>query len=475
MNTIFIPNTHGASDTDTLRHLKEAGLCVRFFDPKMPLRSTEAMKSAAESSGHGAYTFLMMNGDTLVPGHDCFRRMTAIGDDTGASMIYSDYLHRNKWGETTVCRLIDLQEGALRDDFDFGPLVAVRTDLLREATSEMTRNYNAAGFYDLRLRLSRKGPVVHINETLYTTEESDTGMSHHEAQFGYVDPRNRASQIEMEEACTAHLKATGAWLRPVFREIDLYAAHFDTEASVIIPVRDRCRTIADALESALSQKTDFPYNVIVIDNHSTDGTTAIIDNLAKSHDNLIHIIPDRHDLGIGGCWNTGVRHEKCGRFACQLDSDDVYSDSGVLQKIVDEFRRQQVPMIVGSYRLTDFEGNEIAPGVINHREWTPDNGRNNALRINGLGAPRCFYTPLLREIGLPNTSYGEDYAAGLRISREYQIGRIYDVLYNCRRWEGNSDAAPSREKMNANNLYKDRLRTWELQARRRINAESQEQ
>ena len=267
------------------------------------------------------------------------------------------------------------------------------------------------------------------------------------------------------------MKATGGWLAPAFKEIDLEQEKFDTEATVIIPVKNRCTTIGDALESALSQMTDFPYNVIVVDNHSSDGTTEIIDRIGETHNNLIHIIPDREDLGIGGCWNLAARHEKCGRYACQLDSDDVYSDSNVISRIVQEFRRQQVPMIIGSYCLTDFDGRELPPGVIDHREWTPDNGRNNALRINGLGAPRCFYTPLLREIGLPNTSYGEDYAIGLRISREYQIGRIYDVLYNCRRWEGNSDAAPSREKMNANNTYKDRLRSWELQARRRLNTE----
>ncbi|MDE6343603.1 MAG: glycosyltransferase [Muribaculaceae bacterium] len=472
MNTIFIPYRDDIGDSPMLKLLKDADLSIRHFEAGEPMQSTAAMKSAARNSDGGDFTFLLMSNDTLIPGADCFRRMAAIGYDTGAAMVYSDYLHRDTEGKVTACRLIDMQQGALRDDFDFGLLIAVRTDLMREVADEMTGCYNAAGFYDLRLRLSRKGAIVHINEPLYTIEEQASGTSQHEAQFAYVDPRNRTSQIEMEQACTDHLKAVGAWLKPTFREIDTEAGRFDYEASVIIPVRNRCRTIADALESALGQKTDFPYNVIVIDNHSTDGTSEIIGNLAKTHDNLIHLTPDRDDLGIGGCWNLGVRHGKCGRYACQLDSDDVYSDNGVIQKIVDEFRRQHVPMIVGSYRLTDFNGKEIPPGVIDHREWTPDNGRNNALRINGLGAPRCFYTPLLREIGLPNTSYGEDYAAGLRISREYQIGRIYDVLYNCRRWEGNSDAAPSCEKMNANNLYKDRLRTWELQARCRMNSEN---
>ena len=469
MNTIFIPS--GQCNQASAENVANAGLRVVVCDDDKPLHSTAMMKSIAAGCGEEDYTFVFFSHDTLIPGADCFKRMAEIGDATGACMLYSDYRRRDAKGNITMCPVIDYQEGSLRDDFEFGPLVAFRTAALKKAVAEMTEDYNAAGFYDMRLRLSRKGEIVHINEPLYTVSEPASDTSHHEAQFAYVDPRNRASQIEMERACTAHLKATGAWLSPDFRKPDFNQSDFRCEASVIIPVRTRCRTIADALNSALTHKTDFPYNVIVIDNHSTDGTTEIIDKMTASHPNLIHIIPDRDDLGIGGCWNTGVRHPECGRFACQLDSDDVYSNSNVLQRIVDEFRRQGVAMIVGSYRLTDFDGRELPPGVIDHREWTSDNGRNNALRINGLGAPRCFHTPILRETGLPNTSYGEDYAAGLRISREYQIGRIYDVLYNCRRWEGNSDAAPSREKMNANNLYKDRIRTWELQARRRINAE----
>lgn len=474
MNTIFLPPDPASATT--LAMLEKTGLRVVMTDRTLPMHSTAMMRTIAADCGEAAYTFVLFSHDSLIPGQDCFRRMADIGDATGAAMLYSDFRRRDTDGKTQMCPVIDYQQGSLRDDFEFGPLVAFNTAMLRKAAADMTDDYAAAGFYDLRLRLSRLGGIVHINEPLYTVETPvETSARHHEAQFAYVDPRNRQSQIEMEQACTSHLKAIGAWLAPEFEEPDFHCETFAVEASVIIPVRNRRLTIADALQSALSQKTSFPFNVIVVDNHSTDGTTDIIASIASRNPNLIHIIPDRDDLGIGGCWNTGVRHRACGRFACQLDSDDVYSHDSVLQHIIDEFISQKVAMIVGSYRLTDFDGRELPPGVIDHREWTPSNGRNNALRINGLGAPRCFFTPILRLTGLPDTSYGEDYAAGLRISRDYQIGRIYDVLYNCRRWEGNSDAAPSREKINANNLYKDRLRTWELQARMSKNAKTAKQ
>ena len=287
-----------------------------------------------------------------------------------------------------------------------------------------------------------------------------------------MDPRNREVQIEMEKVCTAHLKRIGAWLAPDFKDpdpADFDSGTFPVTATVVIPVYNRVKTIMDAVTSALGQKTDFPYNVIVVDNHSTDGTSELLSAMAFEEPRLRHVIPDRNDLGIGGCWNMAVHHELCGEYAVQLDSDDVYSGPDTLQKIVDAFREQKCAMVVGTYQMTDFRMNPIPPGIIDHREWTADNGRNNALRINGLGAPRAFWTPLLRTINLPNTSYGEDYALGLRISREYRIGRIYDVLYCCRRWEGNSDAALDIDRINANNMYKDRIRTWELEARIRKN------
>jgi glycosyltransferase involved in cell wall biosynthesis len=305
--------------------------------------------------------------------------------------------------------------------------------------------------------------IVHMNEYLYTEIETDSRKSG-EKQFDYVDPKNRQVQIEMEEICTEHLKRIGAWLAPDFKEV-AFGQSFPVTATVVIPVFNRIRTVKDAVESALSQKCDFPYNVIVVDNHSTDGTSEILSNMASRDNRLMHIVPAKHDLGIGGCWNLAVHSEHCGEFAVQLDSDDVYSGPDTLAKIVAAFHEQKCAMVVGTYQMTDFNMNPIPPGVIDHREWTEENGRNNALRINGLGAPRAFWTPLLRKLNLPNTSYGEDYALGLRISREYRIGRIYDVLYCCRRWDGNSDAALDIDKINANNLYKDRIRTWELTAR----------
>ena len=303
-----------------------------------------------------------------------------------------------------------------------------------------------------------------MSEFLYTEVEHDLRKSG-EKQFDYVDPRNRAVQVEMEAACTAHLKRIGAYLAPVFEPIAFSEEAFEVEASVIIPVRNRVRTIEDAIRSVLMQQCAFPFNIIVIDNHSTDGTTERVAALAQEDKRIIHLIPERDDLGIGGCWNLGVHHPACGRFVVQLDSDDVYSDADTLRKVVEAFYEQQCAMVVGTYMMTNFQMEMIQPGIIDHKEWTPGNGRNNALRINGLGAPRAFYTPLLRQMNLPNTSYGEDYALGLRMSRHYQIGRIYDVLYLCRRWEDNSDASLDVVKMNQHNLYKDKIRTWELEAR----------
>lgn len=424
--------------------------------------TTDAWKEIAERAT-ADYVAIFASPYSLAPGYNCLPRMARIAADSGAAMVYSDYRVTTLSGETKQVPTIDCFKGSLRDDFDFGPLVMVDTRRLRQACNSIDADYRYAGGYAVRLALSRLAGIVHIPETLYTAVETDTRTSG-EKQFDYVDPRNRTRQLEMEEACTVHLKKIGAYLEPHFKEAD-YSGDFPVEASVIIPVRNRVSTIADAVESALSQTADFKYNVIVIDNHSTDGTTGVLRGLADKYDNLKVIIPAFSDLGIGGCWNEGVNSAHCGRFAVQLDSDDLYKNTDTLQRIVDTFRKENCGMVIGSYELTDFNLNPLPPGLIDHREWTDDNGRNNALRINGLGAPRAFVTNLLREIRVPNTSYGEDYALGLAISRDYRIGRIYDSLYLCRRWEGNSDSNLDIARVNANNLYKDRLRTWEVEAR----------
>ena len=431
------------------------------------LRETQTLRDIADAVSE-KFILIYTKDHPLEMGMFALDRIISVAEDTGADMLYADHYEviTDAQGQSLRRKhpLIDCQKGALRDDFDFGSVLVFRTTSFRRAVRAMETEYKWAALYDLRLRMKK---IVHINEYLYTEIETDTRKSG-EKQFDYVDPRNRAVQIEMEQACTDHLRRIGAWLEPVFKEPDIRefgAQEYPVTASVVIPVFNRIRTVRDAVESALSQKCDFPFNVIVVDNHSTDGTTALLEELAAGDDRLVHVVPAKHDLGIGGCWNLAVHHNMCGEYAVQLDSDDVYSGPDTLSKIVAAFREQKCAMVVGTYQMTDFQMNPIPPGIIDHKEWTEDNGRNNALRINGLGAPRAFWTPLLRTINLPNTSYGEDYALGLRISREYRIGRIYDVLYCCRRWEGNSDAALDIERVNANNLYKDRIRTWELEAR----------
>ena len=430
-------------------------------------RETDCLRSIADAASE-KFILIYTKDSLLEMGMFALDRILAIAEDTGADMLYADHYEVIDGPDGEPVRrkhpLIACQKGALRDDFDFGSVLVFRTTSFRRAVRAMETDYRWAALYDLRLRMKN---IVHINEYLYTEIETDTRKSG-EKQFDYVDPRNRAVQIEMEQACTEHLKRIGAWLEPVFKEPDQREfgdPSFPVTVSVVIPVFNRIRTVKDAVESALSQVCDFPFNVIVVDNHSSDGTSELLEEIAGRDARVLHVIPSRHDLGIGGCWNLAVHHEMCGEYAVQLDSDDVYSGPDTLKKIVEAFRQQKCAMVVGTYQMTDFNMNPIPPGVIDHREWTEDNGRNNALRINGLGAPRAFWTPLLRTINLPNTSYGEDYALGLRISREYRIGRIYDVIYCCRRWDGNSDAALDIERVNANNLYKDRIRTWELEAR----------
>lgn len=432
--------------------------------------STDGLKQLAQASGDAEYLLFCTRPVTVQLGFHALERLLQVARQTGAGLVYTDRYEVKADGTRTPHPTIDYQRGSLRDDFDFGALWLVNGNDFRRCFEGEVPDCTYAGLYHFRLWLAAQGTerIVHLNEFLYAEVETDNRRSG-EKQFDYVDPRNRAVQLEMERICTDHLKQLGAWLEPDdWEEIDLHAASFPVEASVIIPVRNRVRTIEDAIRSVLRQQTSFAFNLIIIDNHSTDGTTEVIRRYADDP-RVVHLIPQRDDLGIGGCWNAGILHPACGKFAVQLDSDDLYSDEHTLQTLVDAFYAQRCGMVIGTYRMTDFALNTLPPGIIDHREWTPDNGRNNALRINGLGAPRAFYTPLLRQHLLPNTSYGEDYAAGLTLSRRYRIGRVYDVVYLCRRWEGNSDAALSIERINANNLYKDRLRTLEVEARIRHN------
>ena len=463
--TCFVPYIDESQSGKTLSALRNSQLVDKVVCLDEPVFKSETIRRiAAESKAD--YALVYTKTTTLELGYMALERLLQIAQDTEAGLVYADH-YQVKGGELVKALVIDYQKGSLRDDFDFGSVLFFDAAALKESVQRMTESYQHAGLYDLRLKLSQRYALVHANEYLYSEVEEDNRKSG-EKQFDYVDPRNRDRQIEMEKACTQHLKEIGGYLEPHFEDIDFNQGEFEVEASVIIPVRNREATIGAAIESVLKQQTKFKFNLIVIDNHSTDGTTEAIDAF-KADGRVIHLVPERNDLGIGGCWNYGVNSKHCGKFAVQLDSDDLYKDEHTLQTIVDAFYDQKCAMVIGSYMMTDFDLNELPPGVIDHKEWTPDNGRNNALRINGLGAPRAFYTPVLRSIGLPNTSYGEDYAMGLNISRHYQIGRIYDVLYLCRRWGGNSDAALSIEKVNANNLYKDRIRTWELEARIALN------
>ena len=439
------------------------------------LESSNTVSSIAENTD-AEYVIICTKATPIRWGLYALERFLRTADDTGAVMVYSDHYSVQE-GKLEKHPVIDYQAGSLRDDFDFGSLWLVKAqNLLDYAAQQDRQEYQFAGLYDLRLYLSRVGEIFHINEFLYTEDELDTRKSG-EKQFDYVNPRNREVQIEMEKACTHHLEKVGALVDTnYYRQPDFDEQEFEYEASVIIPVFNREKTIADAVKSALSQKTSFKFNVIVVNNHSTDRTGEILSEIAhemeerndKQAGRLVQIVPDRNDLGIGGCWNMAINSDHCGKFAVQLDSDDLYSSPKTLQKIVDAFHKQKAAMMIGSYRMCDFDLNTLPPGLIDHKEWTEDNGCNNALRINGLGAPRAFFTPLVRQIQFPNTSYGEDYALGLVFSRRYRIGRIYDELYLCRRWGGNSDAALSIDKVNANNLYKDRLRTMELKARQQM-------
>ncbi len=481
--TAFIPFSGQQFTKSVVEEIRQSGLVAKIF-----LLTTGADRSSIDgcetltvSSLISSKTMHMMAKKASTPfslfllhdtaiefGQFGLERFHSVAEMTNSGLVYSDY-YDIKLGVRTAHPLIDCQHGSVRDDFNFGSVVLMKSAALKEAVDALdSSDYNFAGWYALRLALSCREAIIRIGEYLYSKIESDLRRSG-EKLFDYVDPRNRQVQIEMEVAATHHLKQIGAYLKPAFKEVNLNEGTFAVEASVIIPVKNRVKTIKDAVDSVLNQVTTFPFNLIVVDNHSSDGTTEALKDYAARDSRVIHLIPTRLDLGIGGCWNEGVHDTRCGRFAVQLDSDDLYKNGKALQRVVDAFYAEKCAMVIGSYQMTNFNLEEIPPGIIDHKEWTPDNGRNNALRINGLGAPRAFFTPVFRRINLPNVSYGEDYAMGLAISRDYRIGRIYEPIYVCRRWEGNSDADLDIGKANAFNFYKDKLRTFEILARRQMN------
>lgn len=481
----FLPYSTTAMMQSLAAQLHESGVVKNIYTLSADVPPTEALPQYTHHLQAGSllslatmrliattvtadYALLYLKQGPITLGYHALERMLQVAEETGAAMVYADH-YSVEAGKTVKHPVTAYQLGSIRDDFDFGSVVLLKTEYLKEyAAKEVVKDYQFAGWYDLRLFLSRVGKLFHLNEYLYTEEEDDLRASG-EKQFDYVNPRNREVQIEMEQAATAHLSAIKALVDTTqYVQPDFSGETFPVEASVVIPVFNREKTVRDAVISALSQKTDFSFNVIVVDNHSTDGTTEILSSLAAD-ERLVHLIPTRTDLGIGGCWNYAINDAHCGCFAVQLDSDDLYSSEQTLQTIVNAFHEQKAAMIIGSYRMCNFDLNTLPPGLISHNEWTEDNGCNNALRINGLGAPRAFFTPLVRLHQFPNTSYGEDYAMGLAFSRRFRIGRIYDELYLCRRWGGNSDAVLSIDKVNANNHYKDQLRTVEILARQKQN------
>jgi hypothetical protein len=480
MISVYLPFSGAQYNFDLLKELKNNKLINKIFlltqnsQIEIPngcevlsvenLTSSKTIDSILKSDDSN-YILLFTQDSHYELGQFAIERFYNVINSTQAAMVYSNYFAVN---ENSIVRhpVNDYQLGSLRDDFDFGSLLFINRNYCQSFLSE--EEYKFAGLYELRLHLSRQSEFIRIPEFLYTTIETDTRKSGVK-QFDYVNPKNRDVQIEMEKVVTSHLKKINAYLEPNFKKVEFKDDDFEFEATVVIPVKNRVSTIADAINSVLSQKANFKFNCIVVDNYSTDGTTEKIKEIASKDERLIHVIPERKDLGIGGCWNEALQNKNCGRFAIQLDSDDIYANENTIQIVVDTFRKEKCAMVVGTYRMTNFKLKEIPPGIVDHKEWTPDNGRNNALRINGLGAPRAFYTPILREYKIPNVSYGEDYAVGLMISRDYQIGRIYEPIYLCRRWEGNSDAALDIDKQNIYNEYKDRIRTIEVLARIRKN------
>ncbi len=481
--TLFVPYNGNMKTWESFNSLRTSNLIEELY--LITAESTEAPKSsqvlvsdsvlstktlkAISDETDSEYMLILLKPEEVDFGRFSLNRFFEVAEQTGAGLLYSDF-YRLENNSLSPNHLIDYQVGSIRDDFDFGEVVVIRKSALEKFLSGSEPDLIHSGFYSLRLFISRNYDIRRIPEFLYTIRSTTDGGAD-KKQFDYLNPHNRILQIEMEEAATNHLKLIGAYLEPVFSGVNITDQDFAYTASVIIPVKNREKTIAEAINSAVNQTTNFPFNVIVVDNHSTDNTTDILKELCSKHSRIVHLIPASTSLSIGGCWNEAVLNEHCGKYTVQLDSDDLYADQHTLQKIINVFSEEKCAMVIGSYRLTDIKKNEIPPGIIDHREWSRSNGRNNALRINGLGAPRAFYTPVLRENKFPDVSYGEDYAVALAISRKYEISRIYEPLYICRRWEGNSDSQLTAEKRNEFNFYKDSLRTYEIKARQKLNAE----
>jgi len=433
--------------------------------------SSEAMEMILHNAA-SEFILLVISESVVRINDNSLKRMMLVAEQNNSGWVYSDF-YLNVNGVITNYPLIDYQSGSIRDDFNFGHIILIKTSVFESAVKSNPGNakYNFAGMYGLRLAISRESFLTRIPEPLYTAEIYETENVKMK-MFEYLNPQYRKLQLEMEAAAADHLKHVSAFLQPRNNTVNFNEHFFEYEATVVIPVKNRAGTIKEAIESALHQHTDFKFNIIVVDNHSNDGTTEILKTISSKNKNVFHLIPQRTNLQIGGCWNEAINHSLCGRFVVQLDSDDKYSDEKTLQKIIDKFYKEKCAMVIGSYKLTDFKLNEIPPGIIDHKEWTDENGHNNALRVNGLGAPRAFFTPVVRQIQFPDVSYGEDYAMGLAVCRSYRIGRIFEPVYICRRWEGNTDSSITIEKQNANNFYKDSIRTLEILERQKLNQKS---
>ena len=487
--TVVIPFEQQNQFSNTLRQFSQSSLVEKIYvvhaggfertDPKV-----ECVKSTTFANGATVsqilsntvtdHLLVVSQRGEIELGHGALERLVDVAAESGAGIAYSDcYAVKN--GLKTEHSLIDYQLGSVRDNFDFGALMLLSCKPVKYAITKygLSPDVQWSGWYDLRLKISIDANIFHLQEFLYSKSEFDEGKAE-STMFDYLDPRNTGVQKELENVFTQHLKNVGAYLPPHFDDVPEPVGTFPVQASVVIPVRNRVHTIADAIKSALRQKTDFDFNVIVVDNHSTDGTSEVIEQLSRHEKRIVRVVPEKTGLSIGGCWNEAIASRRCGRYSVQLDSDDLYAGTDTLQTLTNMFRNDSYAAVIGSYKLVDLALKEIPPGVIDHREWTPENGRNNALRVNGFGAPRAFCTHLVRELRFPNVSYGEDYAVCLALSRKYRIGRIFDPMYLCRRWEGNTDARLTLEQANKNNFYKDRIRTVEILARQKINRKEDE-